>query len=380
MPRKKPNKVRVEFRKKHESRTRDADLTRKYEQADGADIDTVGRERVSGKGNLTRHRTILSNESASDRDADQPLMLDVDEGNLLRGLVLRVHGLESIVQSEEGKIVRCAVRRLLKSVSTDERHVVVAGDRVLYRPEGQDQGMIQRIEPRYGVLSRSSKNRRHILVANVDQLLIVTSAAEPGIKPNLIDRFLATAEQNRIEATICINKCDLIDPAELQPIIGTYAQIGYRVLMLSATQGWNIDRLRNLVRGRQSVVAGQSGVGKSSLLNAIESGLHLRVQAVSQENQKGKHTTTTAEVFPLSSGGSIIDTPGIRQFQLWDIVPEELTSLFRDLRPYANRCRFPNCTHHHETDCAVKDAVADGRIDVRRYDSFCHILDDPEDV
>jgi ribosome biogenesis GTPase / thiamine phosphate phosphatase len=125
-------------------------------------------------------------------------------------------------------------------------------------------------------------------------------------------------------------------------------------------------------------VVGQSGVGKSSLLNRMDPGLQLRVQAVSNENQKGKHTTTTSEVYPLQGGGAIIDTPGIRQFQLWDIAPEELSSLFRDLRPYANHCRFPNCTHRHETDCAVKDAVGDGQLDVRRYESYLHILDDPE--
>ncbi len=378
MTRKKPNKVRIEFRKKHESRTRDADLTRQFEQTTDGEFDTVGRERLTGKGNLTRHRTIVTGEDAESIRKDQPIPLDVQD-DLVPGIVLRVHGLECIVQDPTGKNYRCAVRRLLKSVSTSERHVVVAGDKVMFRPEGQEQGMIHRIEPRYGVLSRTSKNRRHILVSNVDQLLIVASAAEPEIKPNLVDRFLATAEQNQIEAVICINKCDLIDPALLQPIIGAYAQIGYRVLMLSATKGWNIDLLRRLVRGRQSVVAGQSGVGKSSLLNAIEEGLHLRVQTVSQENQKGRHTTTTAEVFPLSDGGSIIDTPGIRQFRMWDIVPEEMSSLFRDVRPYANHCRFPNCTHVHETDCAVKDAVADGRLDVRRYESYCHMLDDQDD-
>ncbi len=378
MTRKKPNKVRVDFRKKHDSRTRESDLTRKFEQADG-DLDTVGHERLTGKGNLTRRRTVIASQDSSSQNDQGQVRLDAADADLLPGLVLRVHGLECIVQTEDRRIVRCAVRGLLKSLSTDDRHVIVAGDRVMFRPEGEAQGFIHRIEARRNTLARTSKQKRHVLVSNVDQLLIVVSAAEPTLKPNLIDRFLATAEQNRLEPTICINKCDLIDPADLQPIVGTYAQIGYRTLLLSATLGWNVDVLRELVIGKQSVVAGQSGVGKSSLLNAIEPGLYLRVQTVSQENQKGRHTTTTAELFPLSAGGAIIDTPGIRQFQLWDIAPEELTGLFPDIRPYANHCRFPNCTHQHETDCAVKDAVADGRIDVRRYDSFCHILDDPED-
>lgn len=378
MTRKKPNKVRVDFRKKHDSKARESDLTRKFKQADG-DLDTVGHERLTGKGHLTRKRTVIADQPQSEANNPTQITLDGADADLLPGLVLRVHGLECIVQTAQQKLVRCTVRRLLKSLSTDDRHVIVAGDRVLYRPEGEDQGMIHRIEPRRNTLCRTSKQKRHVLVANVDQILIVVSAAEPALKPNLIDRFLATAEQNRVEPIICINKCDLVDPADLQPIVGTYSQLGYQTLLLSAAKGWNVPVLRSIVARKQSVVSGQSGVGKSSLLNAIEPGLSLRVQTVSQDNQKGRHTTTTAELFPLSDGGAIIDTPGIRQFQLWDIPPEELTSLFRDLRPFANHCRYPNCTHGHETECAVKDAVADGRIDVRRYDSFCHILEDDPD-
>ena len=164
------------------------------------------------------------------------------------------------------------------------------------------------------------------------------------------------------------------------PLIGTYAQMGYRIFMISVTQGWGMNAFRDLLRDRQSVIVGQSGVGKSSILNAIEPDFKQRVQAVSRENQKGKHTTTTAEVFPLSMGGSIVDTPGIRQFQLYDIVPAEIAGLFRDLRPFASLCRFPNCTHLHESDCKVKDAIADHRIDVRRYESYCQILEDPAEA
>jgi ribosome biogenesis GTPase len=145
------------------------------------------------------------------------------------------------------------------------------------------------------------------------------------------------------------------------------------VHLLSATLGWGVDRLRGALANAASVVVGQSGVGKSSLLNAIEPHLALRVGEVSVETQKGKHTTTSAKLEPLASGGFVIDTPGIRQFQLWDVVPEEVDGFFRDLRPYVSRCRFPDCTHTHEADCAVKDAVADGRMDVRRYESYCQM-------
>jgi ribosome biogenesis GTPase len=156
-------------------------------------------------------------------------------------------------------------------------------------------------------------------------------------------------------------------------LAGVYGQMGYQVLMLSVTQSWGVDRLRQLVQGRRSVVLGQSGVGKSSMLNAIEPGLGLKVARVSHETDKGRHTTTAARLVPMQAGGYLVDTPGIRQFQLWDVIPAEVAGFFRDLRPYVSLCRFPNCTHQHEADCAVKHAVADGRLDVRRYESFCHM-------
>jgi ribosome biogenesis GTPase len=135
-----------------------------------------------------------------------------------------------------------------------------------------------------------------------------------------------------------------------------------------------IDRLRRAMAGAASVVAGQSGVGKSSLVNAVDPQLNLRVRSVSAETQKGRHTTTSARLWPLAGGGYVVDTPGIRQFQLWDVIPQEVAGYFRDLRPYVHQCKFPDCTHTHETDCAVKDAVADGRLDLRRYESYCHLF------
>jgi ribosome biogenesis GTPase len=170
-----------------------------------------------------------------------------------------------------------------------------------------------------------------------------------------------------------INKVDLVEPADLQPLTGVYAQMGYEIHLVSATCGVGMDALARCLRGRETVVAGQSGVGKSSLLNTVEPNLDLRVSTVSSENQKGRHTTTTARLIPLTHSGYVVDTPGIRQFQLWDVIAEEVAGYYRDIRPYVSHCRFPDCTHTHESYCAVKDAVADGRIDVRRYESYCHL-------
>lgn len=369
---KKKRKVRTDFRKNRVVRARDKHRVERGGDADSADGDAPHSERMSGKGHISRKRTVAGAEIVEDATGTH-VYLDVDRTVCRLGRVLRVQGLISIVRDDDGKLFQCATRRLLKTLATDQRHVVAAGDIVWFRPEGAEEGIIERVEPRRGVVSRTSRGRQHVLVANVDQLVIVTSAAEPRIKPNLIDRLLVTSERSEIRPIICINKIDLIEPADLMPLVGVYAQLGYEVLFVSAATGFGVDRLRGRLENRESVVSGQSGVGKSSLLNAVEPGLHLRVQSVSEETQKGRHTTTTAELIPLSFGGYVVDTPGIRQFQLWDIIPEEVASYFRELRPYVSCCRFPNCTHTHEDYCAVKDAVADGWIDARRYESYVQI-------
>jgi ribosome biogenesis GTPase len=368
---KKKQKIRASFRKNRSSRARQHDWTQKFADEDSATEDTARDERLSGKGALTRKRTVIGAESSTG-DGAEHLHLEVD-AECMSGRVLSVHGLASAVEAKDGTVVQCATRRILKTLTTDQRHVVAAGDQVLFRPAPSGEGVIERVEPRYGVLSRSSRGRQHIIVTNVDQLLIVASAAEPYLKPNLIDRFLISAHKAGLRPLICINKVDLVDPAAMQPLVGVYSQMGYQVLLLSVQTGLGIDRLRRAMAGRSSAVAGQSGVGKSSLLNAVDARLNLRVSAVSAESQKGRHTTTTAKLWPLTTGGYVVDTPGIRQFQLWDVIPAEVGGYFRDLRPYINHCRYPNCTHTHELDCAVKNAVADGRLDARRYESYCQL-------
>ena len=369
---KKKKQVRAQFRKNRTTPARESDWTRKF-RADETVPDEAPRvERISGKGDLTRKRTVVGVEADSDADGFG-VRLDVDETTCLRGRVLSVFGLTSTVEADDGQLYHCATRRILKTLSTEQRHVVAAGDHVLFRPANANEGIIERIEPRHGILSRTSRGRQHVIVANIDQLVIVGSAAEPYLKPNLIDRFLVAAEKGRFRPLICINKVDLVDPAGLQPIVGVYSQMGYEVLLLSAVTGFGVERLRHRLAGQQSVISGQSGVGKSSLLNAVEPGLDLRVGRVSAESQKGRHTTTTARLLRLASGGYVVDTPGLRQFQLWDIIPEEVAGFYRDIRPLVSLCKFPDCTHSHEDCCAVKDAVADGWLDARRYESYLHL-------
>ena len=372
----KPKKVRVDFRKNRSERTRIGGWTRKYEEHGFEDETEVAMERVGGKGELTRKRTVvgeLADDAKQRGDAGFAVLPDVDTEKLLAGRVLRVHGASSVVQTEDGRQFHCVTRRILKTLSTDQRQPVVTGDRVWIRPAPtENEAMIERVEPRTGMIARTSKQRKHVLVANADQVLIIASAAEPVLKPNLIDRMILTAEQSGVRPVICINKIDLADPAELQPITGVYAQMGYKTLLLSVETGYGLDHFQRLLKNQSSVVSGQSGVGKSSLLNAVDPQLQLRVAEVGSA-QKGRHTTTTAELIQLSFGGYVVDTPGMRQFMLWDIIPEEVFGLFRDLRPYENRCHFPDCTHSHEEDCAVKIAVGEGRLDLRRYESYLAI-------
>jgi ribosome biogenesis GTPase len=201
----------------------------------------------------------------------------------------------------------------------------------------------------------------------------------PNLKAGLIDRLIVAAEASGIRPIICINKVDLVPPASLVPLAGVYARMGYDVVLCSTVTGCGIPRLQAELSGRVTAVVGQSGVGKSSILNALAPELNLPVGDVSRDNDKGRHTTTTARLLPHARGGSFVDTPGVRQFQLWEIVPAEVPSAFRDLRPIANHCRFPDCTHTHESDCAVKHCVADGLLDTRRWESCCHLAANAED-
>src|SRR5262249_21510727 len=286
----KKKKVRVDLRKNRSKPPRQRDWTRGFQQHGGDDEATPGQERVRAKGELSRRRTIIQEEAPAVEGQEPAEMPAVDLATCLPGRVLRVHGLASVVETDDGRQFRCAVRRLLRTLATEERNIVTTGDRVWIRPALGDEGFIERVEPRHGMLTRASRGREHVLVANVDQVVIVVSLVEPELKPHLIDRYLASAEQGGIRPLICLNKADLVEPAPYQPLIGMYSQLGIPTVLMSAATGLGIARLREWLHERQTVFAGQSGVGKSSLLNAIQPGLGLRVREVSEVNQKGRHT------------------------------------------------------------------------------------------
>lgn len=368
----KKKKIRVPFRKNRVNKTR------QLPQLEGADLanlpdqvtDLPFEERISGKGDLTRHRTVIASDETQ---TGGPLIRQVAGDDCLLGRVIRPRGGECLVQGPDGREYLCAVRRVLKTLSIDERNAIVAGDRVLFRPLGEQQGFIERVEPRQATLSRHFRRQKHVLVANVDQVLIVASAADPPLKPSLIDRYLISAQLGGMRPLLCINKADLVDAVDLQPVAGIYAQLGYEVVITSTRRGWGLPRLRQLLKDRETALAGQSGVGKSSLINAVEPEWNLPTSIVSEETRKGKHTTSSATLLKLSHGGWVVDTPGIRQLDLWDVIPEEVEGYFVELHPFVRDCRFPDCSHTHERGCGVKRAVVRGLVSAVRYESYCRI-------
>ena len=383
----KKKKVRVAFKKNRQKRTRANDLTRRFHANELAGPDPASAERVRAKGDLSRHRTIVTDVPAAGSpkptagqgagqsqspSEDASSLRAVDLSTCLAGRVVRIHGLISVVETDDGLEHPCHVRRILKTMTIDARNVVTVGDRVWFQPrgEGSGEGVIEKVEPRKGTIVRGYRRHKHVLVANVDQILIVSALEEPGLKLPLIDRYLISAEIGGVRPVIVLNKSDLIDPSLYQWVVGLYTQLGYETVMTSAADGRGVDRLRQLVATGTTAFSGQSGVGKSSLLNSLQPGLNLRVRAVSDWTFKGKHTTTTAELIKLGPGGYVVDTPGLRQFELWGVEPSELSGHFVEFRPYLPLCKFPDCSHTHEAECAVKDAVYWGQIHPGRFESY----------
>jgi len=292
------------------------------------------------------------------------------------GSVLSFSGGDYEVRLHDGDIVVARLRGRLKlEARTGDR--VVAGDRVhvLLRPG--ESPTIESVEPRRSELVRRAPGkapRPKVIVANVDQVVAVVAAAHPEPNLRLLDRLLVLAAGSGLPAVVVVNKLDLVDEAETSTRFAPYRAAGYDVLPASATAGRGIEALADCLCGRESVITGPSGVGKSSLLNALEPGLGLRIGAVSEAVRKGRHTTVTARLIPLACGGFVVDTPGLREVGLWGINPDSLDRLFPEFHEWLGACRFgTSCTHTHEPDCAVREAVEAGRIERARWESYKQI-------
>jgi ribosome biogenesis GTPase len=313
-------------------------------------------------------------------------------GPTVRGTVIRIDAGQSLVDTPAG-VLRCVLRGRLSSERPDKRKspraesptepALAVGDHVAVAVLGDGRGTIEDVEPRRTKLSRRAvgpQKREQIVAANIDQLVIVASLAAPPPSLNLIDRYLVAAGRGGLQPVICINKIDLaVVPADLTADLAPYAELGYPLHWTSAATGEGIPALRERLAGVTSVLAGKSGVGKSALLTAVEPGLELHSAPISAATGKGRHTTTYSSLLRLSGGGYVIDTPGIREYTLWELDPADLDSHFPEIARFAAECRFSNCAHRQEPDCAVKAAAADGRIPARRFASYTRIRDGIED-
>ncbi len=364
---KKGTKVRVDFKRNRNQPARDKSWTRQFKEHGFETVDTVSRQSLIPKGELSRKRTII--EGA-----------DLSAMGLRDGKVVATRGL--IVDVDDGQYRwPCTLRRILRTRLIEQRHPVAVGDMVQFMmasndPNVERAGVIYNVYERTSQLARRSGERVHVIAANVDQVVIVASAAQPALKPQLIDRYLVAAHAGDIEPVVCINKTDLGNSEEVESVARMYRAIDYAVLPTSTVTGLGLEELRACLAGKETVFAGQSGVGKSSLLNAIQPGLSLATREVSQSTDKGKHTTTTTQLLTLDFGGYVVDTPGVRSYDLAVIPQNEYELHFVEFVEHVPNCKFPDCTHIHEQACAIKQAVEEELIDPRRYDSYCRIYEE----
>ena len=299
------------------------------------------------------------------------------------GIIIKSTGSWYEVRNEDGEVVLCRLRGKIRLDGIRTTNPVAVGDKVIFEKENnKDTCVINKILPRYNVIVRKSVNlskASHIIASNIDQAILVATIAQPRTSTGFMDRFLVTAEAYHIPTTIVFNKCDLYDVEQLayaKELISTFENIGYHAFMVSAKTGFHCDELKEIMKDKVNLFSGHSGVGKSALINRLDSNLNVRVGDISEVHEKGKHTTTFSQMFPLAFGGYIIDSPGIKEFGLYDMEKETLAQRFPEMRNLMHECKFSNCTHLHEPHCAIKEAVEQNVIADWRYTDSCNMMAD----
>ncbi len=300
---------------------------------------------------------------------------------MFHGTVIESTGSRYKVLDEEGNTVSCRIRGRLRLKGVRSTNPVVVGDGVMCELMPDGEGSIVSIDERRNYIIRRASNlskESHIIAVNIDLALVVVTLAEPRTSSEFIDRFLVTCEAYHIPALIVLNKCDLLEGMEgvMEEFEHDYGQAGYEVVRVSALRGEGVERVREAVSGKTSLLSGNSGVGKSTLVKALSPDAEVKIGEISDVHHKGKHTTTFSRVYRLSDGSKLIDTPGIKGFGLIDIDDNELWHYFPEFMKHAGGCRFYNCTHTHEPGCAVREAVESGEIAFGRYESYMKILDE----
>ena len=301
----------------------------------------------------------------------------------MQGLVIKSTGSWYEVLTNEGKTINCRIKGKFRTLDIKTTNPVAVGDHVEIEPEpDQETGLIKALKPRKNYIIRKSVNlskQAQIIAANLDQAFLIVTLASPRTSLGFIDRFLVTAEAYDIPAKLIFNKLDLFSDEGIE-ILKEYQRIyetaGYPCYSVSAIKETNIDQIRELLKDKVTLVSGHSGVGKSTLINALLPGTELKTGEISDWSDKGKHTTTFAEMFELPFGGYLIDTPGIRELGVFDIEKQELGRLFPEIRKLMENCRFNNCRHINEPGCAVLSALEDGTFEASRYDSYLSIYHD----
>ncbi len=293
----------------------------------------------------------------------------------IEGWVTRLQSGFITVQTGKGKVV-CHVRGRLKR-TTFRGDILAVGDQVQISLQPDGKGMIEFIVPRRTALVRMDPTPKgeyqQVMLANPDQVVLVFACANPPPHLRMLDRFLVICEKQGIPAMIVANKIDLVGLEQACQMFAAYPRIGYPVLFTSVRQAYGLEEFRQRLGGRLSGLAGPSGVGKSSLLNAIQPELGLAVREVSKQNRKGRHVTVVREMFPLDEGGFVVDLPGLKSLALWDTEPEELDGYFREIAPLVQYCQFNDCTHQNEPGCAVRAAVEEGKVSPERYESYLRL-------
>lgn len=288
---------------------------------------------------------------------------------------------QGIIVDCGGKQIRCQLRGVLKKERTRMKNLIVVGDIVHFQKATKDEGLIHAIDPRKSTLSRAdnlSRNLEQLIAANIDQVFITASVVNPMLRPPLIDRYIIAASKGNMRPIVLINKTDLLETHEAEAalyeeLVKAYAKTDTLVLPVSVKAGAGLEQVKELMQGKASAFAGQSGVGKSSLINAV-TGLELRTRETVSRTKKGAHTTTQAQLIPLEFGGFCIDTPGIRSFGLYDLERDEIEQYFTEIHNVGLGCKFSDCSHTHEADCRVIEAVEAGEVSSLRYDSYCQLL------
>ena len=283
--------------------------------------------------------------------------------------------------TNEGKTYQCRIRGRLRLKGVRSTNPVVVGDLVRCQQDDTGDYIIRDIEPRHNYIIRRASNlsrESHIIAANIDRALLMVTLRNPETALEFVDRFLVTCEAYKVPVTILLSKSDLQDREAVARFRSIYEPIGYEVMEVAALDGVGVAQVRALLHDQITLLSGNSGVGKSTLIKAIDPNLEIRTGEISESHHKGRHTTTFSTMYPLAEGGAVIDTPGIKGFGLIDIEDEELWHYFPEMMQEAPNCRFYNCTHTHEPGCAVLEAVKEGRIAYERYESYLKILDEDD--